>query len=71
MAAFASKTKTFAVQGMSCGHCEAAIRRSVASLDGVTEAVADAKAGTLTVSGRIDDQAVGEAVRAAGYELER
>lgn len=71
MSAFVSETKTFAVRGMSCSHCEAAIRRSVAALDGVAEAVADAQSGTLTVSGRINDQAVGEAVRAAGYELER
>ncbi len=64
-------TTTYAVSGMSCGHCEAAVREEVEALAGVTAAVADASAGTLVVTGSATADAVAEAVDAAGYTLTR
>jgi copper chaperone CopZ len=64
-------TVTYSVSGMSCGHCESAVTKEVASPPGVTEIKADAKAGTVTVDSEqpLDDEAVRAAVDEAGYEL--
>lgn len=38
------------VEGMHCGHCKQAVEGAVRSLAGVTEAVVDLAANTLTVT---------------------
>lgn len=60
----------FQVEGMSCGHCEKAVREAVEAVPGV-EAVTrvDAASGTLAVSGEPAAGAVAEAVREAGYDV--
>ncbi len=61
---------TYRVEGMSCGHCEAAVRNEVAALPGVTEVTADATAGTVVVTGDdVPREAVAAAVAEAGYEV--
>jgi copper chaperone CopZ len=62
---------TFTVQGMTCGHCEAAVAKEVAKVAGVSGAVASADAGTVEVTsdGPVDRAAVADAVAEAGYEL--
>ena len=64
-------TTTFGVQGMTCGHCEAAEAREVARIAGVTGVVASAEAATLEVpsDGPVERAAVAAAVAEAGYEL--
>lgn len=62
---------TYAVTGMSCGHCEFSIREEVEALPGVTAAAADRTAGTLVVTGDASADAVTAAVREAGYEVVR
>jgi copper chaperone CopZ len=64
-------TTTFTVQGMTCGHCEAAVAKEVAKVAGVAGAVASADAGTVEVTsdGPVDRAAVADAVAEAGYEL--
>ncbi|MFC5667610.1 heavy-metal-associated domain-containing protein [Kitasatospora misakiensis] len=66
-----SSTITYTVTGMSCGHCENSVSQELATLAGVTEVSADAKAGTVTVStsAQLDDELVRAAVDEAGYEL--
>ncbi|GAA1272710.1 heavy-metal-associated domain-containing protein [Kitasatospora nipponensis] len=66
-----SNTTTYAVTGMSCGHCEKSVSSEISGLQGVTEVAADAKAGTVTVSSELplDEAAVRAAVDEAGYEL--
>ena len=65
-------TQTYVVDGMSCGHCRAAVEGEVRSLDGVTEAAVDLDASTLTVSGRgVSAEAVARAVDEAGYSVRR
>lgn len=62
--------KTFQVEGMTCGSCELTVREEVEELGFVLSAEADRKTGRLTVRGeQIDEQAVREAVAAAGYSV--
>lgn len=62
--------RTYAVQGMSCGHCELSIKEEVEELAGVDFAEADHTTGSLVVHGAdVDDVAVRDAVAAAGYTV--
>jgi copper chaperone CopZ len=61
--------KSYTVQGMTCGHCELSVREEVEELAGVESAEADRETGRLIVRGDVDDAAVRQAVKAAGYEV--
>ena len=41
--------KTMKIEGMMCGHCEAAVKKALEDLDGVTEAVVSHENGTAVV----------------------
>jgi len=60
----------FRVTGMSCGHCEGAVRREVEKLPGVDSIEVSAKQGSLTITSAapIDEAQVLAAVDEAGYE---
>ena len=62
---------TFAVTGMTCGHCEAAVAKEVMKIAVVTAAVASAAAESVEVAsnGPVDPAAIAAAVAEAGYEL--
>ncbi|MFD8235947.1 heavy-metal-associated domain-containing protein [Streptomyces sp. NPDC059696] len=62
---------TYAVSGMSCGHCAATLTEAIGELDGVSGVEVDLGAGRVTVTSAAepDDAAVAEAVDEAGYEL--
>lgn len=60
---------TYAVSGMTCAHCEAAVRQEVEALAGVTSAKADSAAGTLVVTGNVSPDELAAAVDEAGYTL--
>ncbi|WP_031034110.1 heavy-metal-associated domain-containing protein [Streptomyces sp. NRRL F-5650] len=62
---------TYAVAGMSCGHCSATLTRVVGGLEGVTavEVALDTGRVTVTSAGEPDDAAIAEVVDEAGYEL--
>jgi copper ion binding protein len=63
-------TRTYVVDGMTCGHCVKAVTGEVTKLDGVTDVAVDLEAKTVTVSGEpIDDTAVREAIDEAGYTV--
>ena len=66
-------TNSYRVSGMSCGHCESAVRSEVSQISGVTDVEVDAATGRLvvTVDGAVDDAAVIAAVDEAGYEAVR
>lgn len=66
-------TTTYAVTGMTCGHCEGSVRSEVAKLDGVTGIEVSAASGTLVVTSdaALDDDAVLAAVDEAGYSAAR
>lgn len=57
----------FRVEDMSCGHCTAAIQKSVTEAGG--SAATDLSSRTVTVEG-IDAQAALQAIQAAGYTAE-
>ena len=60
---------TYRVTGMSCAHCEAAVREEVEALADVTAATPSAQTGTLVVEGRASRDAIAAAVDEAGYAL--
>jgi copper chaperone CopZ len=61
---------TFTVPGMSCGHCEAAVKGEVTKVAGVTGVQVDLETKVVTVEGDgIDRAAVVAAIDEAGYEV--
>ncbi|MET8627583.1 heavy-metal-associated domain-containing protein [Kitasatospora sp. NPDC004669] len=66
-----SITTAFAVEGMSCGHCEKTVSAELSAIPGVTEVAADAQAGRVTVASEyaLDEALVRGAVDEAGFAL--
>ncbi|MCR2808969.1 MULTISPECIES: heavy metal-associated domain-containing protein [unclassified Microbacterium] len=66
-------TNEYQVTGMSCGHCESAVRGEVGKLEGVEQIEVSAADGRLVIvsTGALDDTAVLAAVDEAGYEATR
>jgi len=65
-------TQTFAVTGMTCAHCAAAITEEVTALDHVTAVTVDHTAGRmeLTTDAPVELAAITEALAEAGdYHL--
>lgn len=64
-------TSTYAVSGMTCGHCVAAVTEEVAALAGVTDVVVDLENGSvqLTSVSEVPYAVVAAAVDEAGYTL--
>lgn len=65
---------TFAVSGMTCGHCVSAVREEVARLAGVRDVAVElvpegTSSVTVTAEGPLAAEDVREAVDEAGYEL--
>lgn len=60
-------THTYTVTGMTCGHCEQAVRTGVTAVPGVTGVTVDHATGRLDVEGEADTTAVVAAVTEAGY----
>ncbi|OBI10485.1 heavy-metal-associated domain-containing protein [Mycobacterium scrofulaceum] len=63
-------TSEYRVDGMSCGHCESAVREEVSRLPGVERVDVSADTGRLVItsSSPLDANAVLGAVDEAGYE---
>jgi copper ion binding protein len=61
--------KTYPVNGMTCGHCVSAVSEEVGKVPGVQSVRVDLAAGTVTVTGDVDVDAIRTAVDEAGYEL--
>jgi len=66
-----STTSTYTVNGMSCGHCVAAVTEELSKLDGVSHVDVDLGSGRVTVESDspLDDDEVAAAVDEAGYTL--
>ena len=64
-------TTVWTVEGMTCGHCVAAVTEEVAGLPGVTEVGVDLDSGQVTVTADADPtaEAIAAAVDEAGYTL--
>ncbi|MGN1314116.1 MAG: heavy metal translocating P-type ATPase [Lachnospiraceae bacterium] len=64
-------TKTIKIEGMMCGHCEAAVKKALEALPQVSEARVSHEAGRAVVSlqGEIDDMVLKETVEAKDYQV--
>jgi copper chaperone len=65
-----SDTRTYSVPGIHCGHCAAAIKEEVSSVEGVDGVDVDLDAKVVTIRGHaLSHEAVREAIVEAGYEV--
>ena len=64
-------TKTMNIEGMMCGHCEAAVKKALEAVDGVTEAVVSHENGTavITLSKEVDNDVLKKAVEDKDYKV--
>ena len=63
--------KTMKIEGMMCGHCEAAVKKALEALPQVDEAVVSHEAGTaiVTLNAEVDDEVLKKAVEAQDYPV--
>ena len=63
--------KTLTIEGMMCGHCEARVKKTLESIDGVKEAVVSHEAGTavVTLNSKISDDVLKKAVEEKDYTV--
>ncbi len=63
--------KTMKIEGMMCGHCEAAVKKALEALDGVEEAIVSHEAGTAVVkmSHEVADDVLTKAVEDKDYKV--
>ncbi len=60
---------TYTIPGMSCGHCEAAVRGELQEVAGVESVSVDLGTKLVVVRGdRLDDRALRAAIDQAGYK---
>ncbi|WP_431907840.1 heavy-metal-associated domain-containing protein [Nonomuraea jabiensis] len=64
-------TATYAVKGMTCGHCVSSVKEEVSEVAGVTSVEVDLASGLLTVESDspVETAKVVAAVEEAGYEV--
>ena len=63
--------KTMKIEGMMCGHCEAAVKKALESLDGVEEAIVSHEEGTAVVSmtNEVSDDVLTQTVEDKDYKV--
>lgn len=62
-------TRTYTVPAIHCGHCEAAVKEEVATVEGVESVDVDLETKLVVVTGEgLDDSAIRAAIDEAGYE---
>ena len=65
-----TQTLTLSVPGMTCGHCEAAVKSEVGALDGVADVAVDLDSKDVTVSGTaLDRDRIVAAIDEAGFDV--
>ena len=57
------------VEGMMCTHCKATVEKACKAVPGVTDAVVDLKAKTVTVTGNADVAALKKAITDEDFEV--
>ncbi|MFI3265775.1 MAG: SO_0444 family Cu/Zn efflux transporter [Rikenellaceae bacterium] len=60
----------FMVKGMRCNHCKANVEKAVAALEGVTSVSIELSSGVVELEGSVSKEAVYNAVRPLGFEIE-
>ena len=63
--------KTFAIKGMTCGHCEGRVTAEILAIPGVTDVIASAEKANVTVhsEAEISPESIELAVQRAGYSV--
>lgn len=62
--------KIMMVEGMTCGHCEMAVKNALSELEGVQDVMVDLSTGKVEVNGdNLQDNLLKEAVDEAGYQV--
>jgi copper chaperone len=64
--------KTLNVEGMSCSHCENAVKKSVGALNGVDNVTVDLKGKKVTVefdNGKVNLELIKETIEDQGYDV--
>lgn len=63
--------KVLTVEGMSCGHCKAAVEKALKAVDGVENAAVDLqnKSAEVELNKEVDNDTLTKAVTDAGYEV--
>jgi copper chaperone len=65
------ETRSFAVPGIHCDHCKAAVTRELERVGGVETVEVDLETKLVTVGGdRLEDAALVAAIDEAGYDAE-
>jgi copper chaperone len=62
-------TMELVVNGMRCGHCEAAVQRAVRRVSPQAEVVIARADGRVSITGATDPTAVEDAIRQEGYQV--
>ncbi|MBM3386216.1 MAG: heavy-metal-associated domain-containing protein [Betaproteobacteria bacterium] len=60
---------TFTVSGMSCGHCEMAVRRALRQLDPQAEVTIDRAQNRVDVQSEQPREALAQAIAEEGYTV--
>jgi Copper chaperone len=60
---------TLKIEGMTCGHCKAAVEKALKSVAGVTAATVDLQKKEAAVIGSADTDELRKAVEEAGYTV--
>ena len=63
--------KTMKIEGMMCGHCEAAVKKALEAVDGVAAAEVSHTSGTavVTLSKPVDSAVLKKAVEDKDYKV--
>lgn len=61
--------QTFTVTGMTCGHCEAAVRQAILEVDPQAEVAIDRKSNHVEVQTAAAREALAHAIAEEGYAV--
>ncbi|ANY61042.1 heavy metal transport/detoxification protein [Comamonas aquatica] len=61
--------QVFQVQGMTCGHCERAVKQAVAQVDAQATTTVDLATGRVVVHSSCTREALAQAIREEGYTV--
>lgn len=65
-----SGTVQIKIEGMTCGHCTAAVEKALSGVPGVEKVVAvSLETGIATIKGTVAADALAVAIRDAGYQV--
>ncbi|HHY73470.1 MAG TPA: heavy-metal-associated domain-containing protein [Bacillus bacterium] len=65
------KNITLKVSGMTCGHCEKAVKNALSAIEGVEQVDVELKTGKVEVvaNEHVSEQALKDAVEEQGYDV--